>query len=291
MRLAAPLLLAGLLAVPAAAQVAKPVVVRVVDSTTVQVMTLRDGSRIIGRTVEVRSDSVRVQASVGAVTLAIADLKTVREVRSTTIRNGEYWFPNPNDTRLLFAPTGRQLAKGEGYFSDHYLLFLGLAGGITDRVSLGGGLSILPSDDLSQNIFYITPKVGVVSRDNLNIAAGALMGFDGFDDDLDEFGVVYGVATFGPPDKSLTIGAGATYNDRRWSSSPAFMIGADLRLSRRTAFVTENYVLPSWDQHGVVSYGIRFFGEKMSVDLAFLNPIGGEGFFPGIPYVDFVIAF
>ncbi|MSR02980.1 MAG: aminotransferase class III-fold pyridoxal phosphate-dependent enzyme [Gemmatimonadetes bacterium] len=39
-----------------------------------------------------------------------------------------------------------------------------------------------------------------------------------------------------------------------------------------------------------LSYGLRIFGEKMSVSLGLLNTTDG-GVFPGVPYVDFVIRF
>jgi hypothetical protein len=54
--------------------------------------------------------------------------------------------------------------------------------------------------------------------------------------------------------------------------------------------VSENWVLPGMDQP-LISYGIRFFNEKLSVDLGFLNTIGDGMLFPGIPYIDFVVKF
>jgi hypothetical protein len=40
----------------------------------------------------------------------------------------------------------------------------------------------------------------------------------------------------------------------------------------------------------IVSYGVRFFGEKLSADLAFW--LGPEDIpFPGIPYVAFSVKF
>ena len=68
------------------------------------------------------------------------------------------------------------------------------------------------------------------------------------------------------------------------------MIGAEARLSRRTAFVTENWIIPGVDQP-LISFGFRFFGEGLSVDLALINMIGEDTFFPGIPWLDFVFNF
>ena len=63
-------------------------------------------------------------------------------------------------------------------------------------------------------------------------------------------------------------------------------------ISRRIALVTENWFIPLDNYYGVFSYGIRFFGEKISVDLAFLNNSDiAEGLAIGIPYLDFVVKF
>jgi hypothetical protein len=52
---------------------------------------------------------------------------------------------DPNDSRLMFAPTGRPLGKGNGYFSDHYVVFPGLTVGLTKNLSLAGGVSVIPA--------------------------------------------------------------------------------------------------------------------------------------------------
>ena len=57
--------------------------------------------------------------------------------------------------------------------------------------------------------------------------------------------------------------------------------------------VTENWLVPSDGYYGVYSYGIRFMGEKITVDLAFLNnaDIASDVLAIGVPYVDFVVKF
>ncbi|MCZ6819631.1 MAG: hypothetical protein O7G31_09090, partial [Calditrichaeota bacterium] len=68
------------------------------------------------------------------------------------------------------------------------------------------------------------------------------------------------------------------------------MLGFERRTSRRTAFVSENWIFPGVD-NPLISYGFRFFGEKIAVDLAFVNILGEDAIFPGIPYVDFIYNF
>jgi len=295
----AALAFAAVSAMPLAAQQTpappKPVEVRVADSTQTQVIRLRDGSSIVGRVIEVGPDTIRFAAAAGTLTIARADIVELREVATSSMRRGEVWPANPNATRLLFAPTGRTLAKGEGYFNDTYLFLLSVHGGVTSRFTLGGGLSVLPLDDFTDNALFIMPKIGVVATPKFNLAVGALAGVVGAAVDEGEsgsFGVIYAVGTAGSPDASITFGTGLAYAGGDFADTPVAMLGAESRLSRRIAFVTENYVIPNDDVSSVISYGLRFFGEKLSADLAFwLAPGEGDIRFPGIPYVAFSVKF
>jgi hypothetical protein len=272
----------------------RPIVVSIPDSTKVQVMRLRDGSSIVGRVTEAGADTVRFTTNGGTLSIARLDIAELREVDRSSMRRGEVLPANPNATRLLFAPTGRMLAKGEGYFNDTYLFLLSVHGGVTSRFTLGGGMSVLPLDDFTDNVLFVTPKVGVLASPKLNIAVGALAGFvGGFVDDGENasFGVIYAVGTAGSPDASITFGTGLAYAGGSFADAPVAMLGAETRLGRRVAFVTENYLIPYDDANAVISYGLRFFGEKLSADLAFWNVPGKDLVFPGIPYVAFSVKF
>ncbi len=262
---------------------------RVPDSTHAQVLELRDGSTLLGRVTAVGTDSVRFQTSYAEVTIARTMINDVRLVRRPSVSpSGDLWPADPNATRLFFAPTGRMLDRGDGYFSDTYLFFLSFFTGVSSRVTLGAGMSVFPSDDfMGDNLFYVMPKVGVIQTSEFNVAIGGLAGMaPGFDDA--SFGIGYAVATAGGPDGSVTGGLGVGYLDGEFADRPMFMLGANKRLSRRTAFVTENYMIPS-ESGALVSYGLRIFGEKLAFDLAFWNVVGSDDSipFPGIPYVAF----
>ena len=271
-----------------------PVAIRIPDSTQVQVIKLRDGSTIVGRVIDVGADTIRFAASAGTLSIARADIVELRDVAKASLRNGEVWPVSPNATRLLFAPTGRMLGKGEGYFNDTYLFLLSAHGGVTSRFTLGGGLSVLPLDEFTDNALYIMPKVGVVASPKFNLAVGGLAGVVGGlvdDDESASFGVVYAVGTAGSPDASVSFGTGLAYAGGTFADHPVAMLGAETRLGRRVSFVTENYLIPSEDVSSIISYGLRFFGEKLSADLAFWNAPGEDMIFPGIPYVSFTVKF
>ena len=284
-----------------AAVVTRPVASQQPDSTArdslrTHVLRTSDGSTLIGRVVRDSADTVRFESNGAVLTLSHAQIVELRAIEPSQLKRGEYWFPDPNRTRLFFGPTGRMLAKGEGYFSDADLLVIGVNGGLTSNFTLGCGMSLIPSQNPLQNIFYLTPKVGLVERPDFALAAGALVGFAGFDgiDGKDRnFGILYGISSFGSTDNHIDVGAGWGYAGGSVSGNPAVMFGGATRVSRRVSLLTENYYVPTLDQHGIISYGMRFFGEKVSVDLAFLNAVGPDAtfLFPGVPFVSFAVKF
>ncbi|MFI5230843.1 MAG: hypothetical protein ACHQWU_17380 [Gemmatimonadales bacterium] len=255
------------------------------------VLRTKEGSTFVGCIVEQSADSIRFATSGGTLTLPRTAVAELKAVNTRDIHNGEYWFPNPNATRLFFAPTGRMLRQGEGYYSNTLLVLNGVSGGITDRVSIGGTATLIPGT--TDQVGYLTPKIGVFASDNVNVAVGGLVAYSTISDesDLRRFGFLYSVATVGSPDASATAGIGWGYAGSSLVKSPAIMLGGAVRMSRRTAFVTENYFASSTRASGAfLGYGIRFFGEKLSVDLALVNSVK-EPIFPGVPFVSFSVDF
>lgn len=254
------------------------------DSAHMQVITLADGSTIYGRVVELAGDTVTFQTQAGRLRLATSQIKDVKEIAVDDVREGEYWFPNPNSTRLFFAPTAQMLKKGEGYFSDYELFFPGIAYGLTDNITIGGGFSLFPAS-VEDQVYYVTPKVGFSVNDKLHLAGGVL--FAGTSGGTG--GVYYGVGTLGDGNASITVGGGYGFAGGKIETKPVGMLGGEIRVARRIGFVTENYLLPVSENNVLYSFGIRFMGEKITTDLALVNVSGSDVI--GVPYVDFVFRF
>jgi len=178
------------------------------------------------------------------------------------------------------------LKKGQGYFQDIYLFFAGVAYGISSHLTMGGGISLFPG--AGNQLYYLTPKIGFPVHRKVKFAFGTLLG--GVTGETDHVGIHYGVASIGSPEAGLTFGLGYGYAGSRVAKHPVGIIGGQKRISERSALVSEN-----WFIHGtlpLMSLGVRFFGEKLAVDLAFVRPLemDMQGF-PAIPYVDFVVIF
>lgn len=256
------------------------------NATTQQhVVTMTDGSRYIGRVTDASADSVIVATEIGELTIPRTRIRDMVAMSPAAIRNGEYWFPDPNSSRLYVAPTARMLKQGEGYFSVVYLFLPGFQYGISDNVTLGGGMSIIPGVPLEEQLFYFTPKVGAKLSERLAVTAGALLGKAGGEGET--AGILYAGFTSGTPEASITAGLG--YGFAANDETTMFIAGGSKRLSRRISFVSENWYFPEVDE-GLISYGLRFFGEALSADLCLIND-PADPIFPGVPFVDFVFNF
>ena len=263
------------------------------DTTRIQVLRLSDGSVIVGRVLELRGDSAVVRTAAGQLTIARTAVTSVRERPARSMRGGVYWPEDPNATRLYFAPTGHMLEQGEGYFCDIMLFLLCLTGGVSDRFTLGGGMSIVPGIDIADNVFYLTPKIGIVTQEKFGLAVGAFAGWTGaVTDESGSFGILYGVSSFGDKDSNFSLGLGWTYYSDDLADTPLVLAGVKLRMTRGSSFVSENYILPN-SEGGIISYGVRFFNERIAGDVGLFRYIGSdsEGQGIGLPFLGLAVKF
>jgi hypothetical protein len=251
---------------------------------TLQELVLRDGSRLYGSVERETETEVVFRTRSGTlVTAARTDVVSLRSVTGSIVQ-GEFQRADPNTSRLIFGPTGRALEKGQVYLGVYEFLMPFIQVGVTDRFSIGGGTPLVFGFDDWERPFWITPKLQVYKGDRATFSVGA---FHAFDTDGEGGGIGYGVGTFGSDSGSITVGAGGAYTGSGGEGA-VLMVGAERRLRRNVRWITENYLWTGGD--GVASAGFRFFGERLSADLALAMPIGTDEFFL-FPVVNFVYVF
>ena len=169
---------------------------------------LHDGSSVMGELVFETVESITVRTSFGDLVIKRTDIKELIEIESSQIKDGKYWFKNPNSTRYLFGPTGRNLKKGKGYYQN-VLITTNLAHyGITDWFSIGGGFEGI-STFAGEPIFFIMPKFGFEITERFSVGAGyvyanaAAVIEDG--DGFEGIGLAYGTFTYGTDDYHGTL--------------------------------------------------------------------------------------
>lgn len=203
---------------------------------------------------------------------------------------------DPNETRLLFAPTGRPLPAGSGYFSDHFVVFPGLTYGLTDHLSIGGGMSFVPGIEADEQLFFLAPRLAKQFTPDFAASAGVL--FARGADTNGGVQVAFSMATFGEPDASATVGLGVARSTRTewrpegdsWTPyrqaqhAPILVVGGTRRMSRRTALVSENWLVLNRDfrlSRQPVALAVRLMGESLSADVGLV--VVGELIDEGLP--------
>lgn len=250
-------------------------------ATAVQEIRLSRGSVVYGWVIEQRGDTVLIRLAAGdELRLPRASVVSTRPASGRVVR-GEFWRDDPNRTRLFFGPTARGVKAGGGYFAAYELFmpFLGFA--LTDDLVIAGGTPLFGGMD--ERPFWLAPKLRVYSGGKTDAAVGALV----FAVEDESVGVLYGVATRGSPDASLSVGVGYGFANGELAEHPMLMGGFDVRMSKGTKLVSENYLFPGGV--GLISFGPRFFGEKLSADLG-LGIAFYDGHSTSFPIVNFVWA-
>lgn len=261
------------------------------DSTAKQVyIETRSGGTITGRVIAEDENSVTVNDE--AFGTVIVDRSNIAEIEyrdPSRYREGQYWYDNPAATRYLFGPTAWPLGNGEGYYQNTYLFMNTFFVGAGDNLVIGGGFEIL-SLSLGHPIFFLMPKVGIPISENVAVGVGvALAGVA----DAGLAGIGYGVLTLGNYDDNITLGLGYGWNEEEAMDQPIITVSGMLRTSRSFALVSENWFVPeNGGTFFILSYGIRFMSEALSVDVAMLNNADiADGFPLGIPYVSLMVRF
>lgn len=277
------------------------------------IVTMKDGNQVIGKLIKEDGKQISVLTkSMGTMTLDKDKINNIDKIREEAMKDGKIWFRNPNSTRYLFGPSAFSLMSGEGYYQNTYVLFSSLNVGITKNISIGGGFEFLSVfSNSGQPIYYLTPKVAFKLTEKIHAGGGLLYinmpGFFSYNNTRQSVGIGYGVFTYGTLDNNVTLGGGYGFINNELSKRPIMTISGMLRVGRRTALVTENWIYPQkiytnkynyqdgvigYKYQPIISYGIRFFGENMSVDLGLLNNKDiSEAIVIGIPYIDFVVKF
>lgn len=221
------------------------------------------------------------------------------------------YFDIGNGNRLFFAPTGRGLRKGENTLQVISLYFVGANFGLTDNISFGGYVSLIPGLDISNQFIALTPKISFPVSDKLHVGVGALYlripTFDAFDRAYG-VGILYGAATYGSADNNVTAGLGYGFFEGKIGSTPILQMGGQKRVSRRISLISENYVV--LDSHAGIGglYGAKINWRRTSLGLGALyvysfgyeEKYSGQTFYYGasgfttyiLPaYIDFTFRF
>jgi hypothetical protein len=267
---------------------------------------LTDGNSFVGY-ITSRDSSFIYFKSIGGIeqkipAAMVIEIKTVKG----DLVDGEYWIEDPNSSRLFLGPTARPIGNGKGYFSAYEIFFPIIGFGITNYISLAGGISLLPTAD--EQLFYITAKATPYRTKGFDASAGIhymnLLGSS--DDDDPGYAILFTAFTYGDNNNALTIGGGfdlipgEQYVYTYYPAPPQyekynnyyFTLGGEARISSVCKLISENYLFVSEgieDNVFLFSGGLRFFGKHIAGDFGITTTpeLLDWGGFPFVPWLGF----
>lgn len=263
-------------------------------------ISLFDGSTFTGKLLSITDNEVIIESgSLTEIRLKKISIKSMTQVSAFDQKKSGVWFPNPNPSKYLLGNSAIPLEKNTGYYQNTWIFFNSFSYAFTKNFSVSGGfeiISLLAGGD-GPFVYFINPKVSFKVADNFY--AGGNILFASTIRNIGDFGglgTLNAFGTYGNKNNNITAALGWGFADGEFSSKPLLTISGMVRASKRIAFVSENWLVPGASDkggyYGVFSYGIRFIGEKTSIDLAFINnPDIASDIIIGIPWLDFVINF
>jgi len=263
------------------------------DTTSLWMIETKDGNTFTGSIIAEDTNQVIMRTQIyGDVHIPVNQIRLRRELKPSSIVEGEHWFSNPHATRYYFMTNGYGLRKGEAYYQNTWILFNQMNYGITKNISIGGGLVPLFLFAGAPTPVFITPKVTLpIVKEKFNVGAGAILGYV-----LGEsagFGITYGAMSLGNRDNNLTLGAGWAFADGTWADKPTFTLSGMTRVGRKTYLLSENYYIAIEDASlGILSFGGRSVQKRLAIDYGLFIPIGADiGSFIAIPWLGIAVPF
>lgn len=275
---------------------AAPVLQTTQQQDSSKVFILKDGSIIRGKIFQQDAAQITVITAAGIeMKIPRSEIISVKPLDGK-ISQGEFRRGDPNYSRLMFAPTGRPLRKGHGYFSDFYVFFPGVAYGFTNNFSVLAGMSIFPGVQSGDQLKFLAPRFGISTSERFAMSAGTLLLslWDGF-----AAGIAFVTTTVGAPDNSFTAGFGLGYvkekgKEFEFGRTPILTLGGNIRLSNSSALVSENWLVLNksfqFDQQPF-ALALRLFGDRLAGDIGFIvvGKVIKHGF--PIPWLSLVYNF
>jgi hypothetical protein len=244
------------------------------EAVTYRVET-NEGTVYVGTLVRESDEAVVLAMSDGTeVRVLRENIRDFSQINPSRIRNGDYWFDNPQPTRYFFAPSAIGLREGNGYYQNTWVLFNNVNYGVSDRFSIGAGT--VPVFLFGESVFpiWVLPKVSFSNASaSRHLAVGGVLGGVVGEGESASVGLLYTSGTLGGADRNLTAGIGYGYQNGSLADTPFFNVSGMTRVSKRFYLVSENYFFSGDEVNGLVSFGLRYAPEKFAVDFGLVRPL------------------
>lgn len=262
------------------------------DSTKLVRIETRDGNQYIGTITFQDHQHIKLfTEKFGELTFDRIDVVSIDPVDKKQIKDGIYWFDNPQATRYFLTTNGYGLKRNESYYQNVWVWLNQFSYGVTDNFSFGVGFVPLFLFGGTSTPAWITPKFSIpISKDHLNLSIGAFAGTIIGEEDTG-FGQLYGALTVGSRDKNFSVGLGYGYAGGELASTPTITLATLIRTGQRGYFISENYLIDVGDDVvALLSFGGRRLINRTALDFGLFLPVVADvETFIAIPWLGIIV--
>lgn len=261
------------------------------DSSKKVVVTMLNGEEYKGEVVKKSNEIIVLKTLNGRVELIVSNIDTIEEDEY----KGKYSYDNPIPSKYFLGPSAIPLKKGKGYYNNTFLSINSVNYGVSDHVSVGGGVELI---SLFQGIplWFVNSKIGYQISEKVHVGGGVNV-FGVAAEGAGALGFGYGMATFGGTESNVTVGVGYGlvdgFDDESGDDTPIFMLSGTRRVSKKVALMSENFI--AYDDSGNIFHtgihGVRLISRNHSFDIGILTSSEWSVFDITIPYVSYTKSF
>ncbi len=262
-----------------------------------KIIELKSGERITCEIISEESEVMTVISDTfGEMKINRADIKLITELDERT----GYKYDDPNHCSLLFMPSAETNPKGTWYISDYELFYMNVGYSPTDNlhVSTGFLFPIIP-EMITEGPLSFGFKYRTFSdpyKMNMSIMGTYNTVLEESDTGLITYGTAFNYYLNPKSTFNFYIG-GLTSTETKGSESIfSFSLGLTHRTSESSKLIIEYLnggIFDEIETKGVMLFGLRFFGEKISADLAAIKffDITGSDIWLLIPLISLTYHF
>ena len=206
----------------------------------------------------------------------------IADDESSLASNGSERFEPPIASLNYLLETAIPVEKGKLFYQNILLLGQRFGYGITDALTINGGVEFFSTLNSDSPTVLIGPKYTFNDRnDPVKLAVGTNF----FISPFASGGTIYSAVTLGNLDNNLTGGIHFGYDRFEFFDIPLIQISGKLRLSKHFGLVLDSVSLSDSGFFTVPSFFVRYMSRKVVFDLGFVTA-SGEG---SIPLANFAV--
>jgi len=266
-----------------------------IDSLDECVITLKDGSSLIGKILSSNSDEIKLQTTSGILTIKQSNIVSIvlkknsikynnynqnynQNYNSTNERFGNYEKPPSIEVNHKYFWNNNYMGikKNEFYFQNIWVLYNGLDYGISDNFSIGGGL--LFAGIVGFVNIHFRSQVEVAENFNVGVAYNYFVAtsiYNNFSSNSssEKIGFLSGGFTYGNEKANISLGVGR-FNSNEESllnnkNELGFSVSGSVKISTNTSIVSDNLI---WSNElNLYCLGFRLNSSKSCYDFGLMN--------------------